>query len=39
MATDFGRYLDEAHDLAGTLGQVVTLLTGLERRLGPSLLT
>ncbi|SCX00848.1 TetR/AcrR family transcriptional regulator [Mycolicibacterium fluoranthenivorans] len=37
MATEFGRYLDGAHDLAGTLGHVVTLITGLERRLGPSL--
>jgi TetR/AcrR family transcriptional repressor of uid operon len=37
MATEFGRYLDGAHDLAGTLDNVVALITGLERRLGPSL--
>ena len=37
MATEFGRYLAGTHDLASTLDHIVHLITGLERRLGPSL--
>jgi AcrR family transcriptional regulator len=37
MASEFARYLSGTHDLASTLDHVVHLITGLERRLGPSL--
>lgn len=37
MATRFGRYLEGTHTLASILDHVVQLITGLERRLGPSL--
>jgi AcrR family transcriptional regulator len=37
MASEFARYLSGTHDLASTLDQVVRMITGLERRLGPSL--
>src|SRR6516165_5170202 len=37
MASEFARYLGGTHDLASALDHVVHLITGLERRLGPSL--
>ena len=37
MADEFGRFLDERHDLVTALTQVVHLVAGLERRLGPLL--
>lgn len=37
MAAEFARYLGDTHDLANILEHVVRLITGLERRLGPSL--
>jgi TetR/AcrR family transcriptional repressor of uid operon len=38
MAAEFGRFLDERHDLATALTEVVHLVAGLERTLGPLLL-
>jgi TetR/AcrR family transcriptional regulator, repressor for uid operon len=37
MAAEFGRFLDERHDLATALTEVVHLIAGLERTLGPLL--
>ena len=37
MADEFGRFLDERHDLVTALTEVVHLVAGLERRLGPLL--
>ena len=37
MAAEFGRFLDERHDLATALTEVVHLVAGLERTLGPLL--
>jgi AcrR family transcriptional regulator len=37
MAVEFGRFLDERHDLVTALTEVVHLVAGLERRLGPVL--
>ena len=37
MAGEFGRFLDERHDLVTALTGVVHLVAGLERRLGPLL--
>ncbi len=37
MAADFGRFLDERHDLVSALTEVVHLVAGLERTLGPLL--
>ena len=37
MADEFGRFLDERHDLVTALNEVVQLVAGLERRLGPLL--
>jgi len=34
IATELERFLDRPHDLAGALAEAVTLVTGLERRLG-----
>jgi AcrR family transcriptional regulator len=34
LAKELARYLDEPHDLAAALGEIVALVTGLERRLG-----
>jgi AcrR family transcriptional regulator len=33
LAKELARYLDEPHDLAAALGEIVALVTGLERRL------
>jgi TetR/AcrR family transcriptional regulator, repressor for uid operon len=37
MAAEFGRFLDERHDLVTALTEAVHLVAGLERRLGPVL--
>jgi len=37
MADEFGRFLDKRHDLVTALTEVVHLVAGLERRLGPLL--
>src|SRR6476660_339932 len=37
MAAEFGRFLDERHDLATALTEVVHLVAGLDRTLGPLL--
>src|SRR4029078_4812607 len=37
MAAEFGRFLDERHDLVTALTKVVHLVAGLERTLGPLL--
>jgi TetR/AcrR family transcriptional repressor of uid operon len=37
LAKELARYLDEPHDLAAALGEIVALVTGLERRLGSRL--
>jgi TetR/AcrR family transcriptional repressor of uid operon len=37
MAAELGRFLDERHDLATALAEVVHLVAGLERTLGPLL--
>ena len=37
MAVEFGRFLDEPHDLVTALTEVVHLVAGLERTLGPVL--
>jgi AcrR family transcriptional regulator len=37
MAAEFGRFLGERHDLVTALTEVVHLVAGLERRLGPLL--
>jgi AcrR family transcriptional regulator len=37
MAGEFGRFLDEQHDLVTALTEVVHLVAGLERTLGPVL--
>lgn len=37
MANELSRYLAGEHDLAATLNEVVRLVAGLEKRLGPSL--
>ena len=34
MATEFAEYLEDAHELAAVLSEVVHLVTGLEQRLG-----
>ncbi len=37
MAAEFGRFLDERHELVTALTEAVHLVAGLERRLGPVL--
>jgi TetR/AcrR family transcriptional regulator, repressor for uid operon len=37
IATEFARFVQEAHDLTAALTEVVNLVTGLEQRFGPLL--